>query len=116
MERTPDEIKKGLECCSSSLTHCASVCPYLHECFAGEIRPALKDTLAYIRQLESQVEKLEKDIQRGRELWADKPYEAQEQDIETFNREIDTLRYTIRQLEMRIERLEYGLAISRMEK
>ena len=42
----------------------------------------------------------------GRELWADKPYEAQEQDIETFNREIDTLRYTIRQLEMRIERLE----------
>ena len=35
----------------------------------------------------------------GRELWADKPYEVQERDIEAFNRDIDTLRDIIRQLE-----------------
>ena len=37
----------------------------------------------------------------------------QERDVEAFNRDIDSLRYIIRQLEMRIERLEYGLAIGR---
>lgn len=46
----------------------------------------------------------------GRELWADKPYETQERDIEAFNRDIDSLRYIIRQLEMRIERLEMRIS------
>ena len=38
----------------------------------------------------------------GRELWADKPYEVQERDIEAFNRDIDTLRDIIRQLEAQV--------------
>lgn len=63
---TPDDIKKGLECYSSSLTYCAPVCHYLHKCFAGEVRPVLKEALAYIRQLEEQIEKLKKDVLRGR--------------------------------------------------
>lgn len=38
----------------------------------------------------------------GRELWADKPYDTQEKDIAAFNRDIDTLRDIIRQLEVQI--------------
>ena len=38
----------------------------------------------------------------GRELWADKPYDTQEKDIAAFNRDIDTLRDIIRQLEAHI--------------
>lgn len=58
--KTPDEIKKGLECCiletddTSLVDHCKA-CPYQPTglCF----RTLLKDTLAYIQQLEAQVPK-----------------------------------------------------------
>lgn len=53
--KTPDEIKKGLECCilecddTSLVDHCRA-CPYRPNglCF----RSLLKDNLAYIQQLE----------------------------------------------------------------
>ena len=38
----------------------------------------------------------------GRELWADKPHEIQEKDIESFNRDIETVRNLIRQLEAQV--------------
>ena len=38
----------------------------------------------------------------GRELWADKPHEIQEKDIESFNRDIETVRNLIRQLESQV--------------
>ena len=59
--RTPEEIKRGLECCSAEIC-LGKECPY----WEADCADVPKDTLAYIRQLESQVEKLEKDIQRGR--------------------------------------------------
>ena len=53
--RTPEEIKKGLDCCiyetddSSLVDHCR-VCPYQPTGLC--IRTLLKDALAYIQQLE----------------------------------------------------------------
>ena len=38
----------------------------------------------------------------GRELWADKPHEIQEKDIESFNRDIETVRSLIQQLEVKV--------------
>ena len=35
----------------------------------------------------------------GRELWSDKPFEVQEQDLESFNKGIETIRKYILQLE-----------------
>lgn len=39
----------------------------------------------------------------GRELWNDKPTEVQEQDLESFNRDIHTIRKYIVQLEKSVE-------------
>lgn len=52
MKHTPDEIKKGLECCSG-VGRCFGECPYYNgntniEC----IRHKSADALAYIQQLE----------------------------------------------------------------
>lgn len=53
--RTPEEIKKGLDCCiyetddSSLVDHCR-VCPYQPTGLC--IRTLLKDALAYIQQIE----------------------------------------------------------------
>ena len=49
--RKPEEIKKGLECCTSAKIRCGE-CPYYKEgmdCVGVE-----KDALAYIQQLEAQ--------------------------------------------------------------
>lgn len=50
--KTPEEIKKGLECCSISHDYCGTECPY--NCYAnGSAKLSLlKDALAYIQQLE----------------------------------------------------------------
>lgn len=67
--KSPEEIKMGLEfdigCCINCYK-CYSVdTPYGCEDRAHQIAVA-EDALAYIRQLEAQVEKLKKDVQRGR--------------------------------------------------
>ena len=50
MPKTPDEIKKGLECCTSR--DCGgSKCPYFNEKSCNATKSA--DALAYIQQLES---------------------------------------------------------------
>ena len=50
MERTPDEIKKGLECCSED--GCKS-CPYEQDCYTTDGFSALAaDALALIQQLQ----------------------------------------------------------------
>ncbi len=50
MQKPPDEIKRGLECCRG--TGCDD-CPYRHDCYAGhEAIPMAADALAYIQQLE----------------------------------------------------------------
>lgn len=50
--KTPDEIKKGLECCAR-LAGCGE-CPYRGEKCALTVST---DTLAYIKQLEAQIPK-----------------------------------------------------------
>ena len=47
--KTPDEIKRGLECCH--ITECGN-CPYMTENI--ECREIFSDALAYIRQLEAE--------------------------------------------------------------
>jgi uncharacterized protein (UPF0179 family) len=62
MERTPEEIKMGLECCYVDLDLDCTECPYKENmCHRLE-----KDAFYYICQLEAQVKRLEKDVQRGR--------------------------------------------------
>lgn len=56
MTKTPDEIKKGLECCSISYADCNSECPYKRDCDGSQI---LKDALALIQQLEVDKQQLE---------------------------------------------------------
>lgn len=51
MTNTPDEIKKGLECCSISYADCNNECPYKPDCDGSQI---LKDALALIQQLEAE--------------------------------------------------------------
>lgn len=58
--KTPDEIKKGLECCISS--DCGDEkCPYLsiqYRCF----EEVMRDALALIRQLEAHNAELEREL------------------------------------------------------
>lgn len=59
--KTPEEIKKGLECC---IVGKCSECPYMHECDdhlseGGEMLPAdvvLNDIAARIQQLERELD------------------------------------------------------------
>ena len=55
--KTPDKIKKGIECCIKYLacvptSECCDDCPYVGSCSSLE-----KDALAYIKQLEAKVPK-----------------------------------------------------------
>ena len=57
--KTPDEIKKGLECCGSNGAN-ADACPYMKhgscwDCFdaSSAYMNIMQDALAYIQQLES---------------------------------------------------------------
>lgn len=59
MNKTPEEIKKGLETCIGECTGNKPHCPY-HECGNGCMDTMNKNSLAYIQQLElndSQVKK-----------------------------------------------------------
>lgn len=51
--RTPDEIKKGLEC-HSRPCGCDMGCPYVDVCAEDEGCPMSADALAYIHQLEAE--------------------------------------------------------------
>lgn len=54
--KTPEEIKKALECCSKpSNSHACTECPYT-PCTVGPEKNAQVDALAYIQQLEEQIE------------------------------------------------------------
>ena len=58
--KTPEENKKGLECCVRSFESSIACrkCPYQISCFADTPRKVLlKDALALVRQLEAQVPK-----------------------------------------------------------
>ena len=77
MTKTPDETKKGLECCAASYADCHRECPYKPDCDGSQI---LKDALALIQQL--QAENAE-----------------QAENIKWMEAERDDLKRTIRQLE-----------------
>lgn len=49
--RAPDEIKKGLECCSKLKTNC-SLCPYAPTVDGDCMNGLVPDALAYIQRLE----------------------------------------------------------------
>ena len=49
--KTPDEIKKGLECCLKLKTNC-SLCPYAPNVDGDCMNGLVPDALAYIQQLE----------------------------------------------------------------
>lgn len=51
--KSPDEIKKGLEC-HARPCGCDMGCPYVEECSEDEGCPMSADAIAYISQLESQ--------------------------------------------------------------
>ena len=56
MNKTPDEIKKGLECCMNDSFLCKEECPYFNSLSNG-VDCAVKknaDALAYIQQLETE--------------------------------------------------------------
>ena len=57
MNKTPEEIKKGLEFCGSDNDCLPSLCPYYHECLFEDEYVLQKDALAYIQQLEAKVPK-----------------------------------------------------------
>ena len=62
MERTPDEIKKGLECCSED--GCKS-CPYEQDCYTTDGFSALSaDALALIQQLQAENAEKDKSMQQ----------------------------------------------------
>lgn len=52
--KTPDEIKKGLECCLPLADEDCAECPYALD---GCAKERVQDALDYIRQLEAQVPK-----------------------------------------------------------
>ncbi len=55
--KTPDEIKKGLECCGNAVECSVVLCPYWNECDKDDIYAVERDALAYIQQLEAKVPK-----------------------------------------------------------
>lgn len=53
--KTPEEIKKGLECCSIDDLHCGQGCPYKDDCLEEARYKGLEsDAFAYIQQLEAE--------------------------------------------------------------
>lgn len=55
--KTPDEIKKGLECCKIASIEACEHCPYRKDCDSFEACNLYRDALAYINQLEARVPK-----------------------------------------------------------
>ena len=60
--RTPEEIKKGLECCSVDGLSCSN-CSYCVSCDA-DIHALERDALAYIQQLEDHFRDLTKKVEQ----------------------------------------------------
>jgi hypothetical protein len=59
--KTPDEIKKGLECCSKLKTNC-SLCPYAPTVDGDCMNGLVPDALAYIQQLERERDAAVRDL------------------------------------------------------
>jgi hypothetical protein len=55
--RTPEEIKKGLECCTGSPV--CSECPYFHDVDCNSVE---RDAFAYIQQLERERDEARNDL------------------------------------------------------
>ena len=55
--RTPEEIKKGLECCIKNSEESCYDCPYMIDCETFDAGNNSRDALAYITQLEARVPK-----------------------------------------------------------
>ena len=56
--RTPEEIKKGLECCIQNSEEACYLCPYMIDCETFDnAGNHSRDALAYINQLEARVPK-----------------------------------------------------------
>ena len=55
--KTPEEIKKGLECCMKASEEACEHCPYSKGCERFEAGNLYRDALAYITQLEERVPK-----------------------------------------------------------
>ena len=55
--RSPDEIKKGLECCIKNSEEACDHCPYGNDCDIFEPCNLYRDALAYINQLEARAPK-----------------------------------------------------------
>lgn len=51
MNKTPEEIKQGLECCAVSYVDCHRECPYKSDCDGTQF---LKDSLALIQRLQAE--------------------------------------------------------------
>ena len=60
MTRTPDDIKKGLQCCLSREVESCESCPYVH--ITSCARESAKDSLALIQQFESKLHQAVDDI------------------------------------------------------
>ena len=57
MTRTPDEIKKGLECCADGNIECAGNCVFdddINLCFPDCVKLLMTNALALIQQLQAQ--------------------------------------------------------------
>lgn len=60
--KTPDEIKRGLECCVNGYK-CGKCCPYNQGKITKCTSKLSRDSLAYIQQLEARVAELEKPLE-----------------------------------------------------
>lgn len=55
--KSPDEIKKGLECCAMSSYRCEDDCPYREQCRNEQGGKAMnEDALAFIQQLQDDLQ------------------------------------------------------------
>lgn len=71
MTRTPDEIKKGLECFAASYADCHKECPYKLDCDGSQI---LKDALALIQKLEAERDALTEELRNSHSCFACKKF------------------------------------------
>ena len=55
--KTPEAIKKGLECCARASEEACKHCPYCNDCDIFEACNLYRDALAYINQLEARATK-----------------------------------------------------------
>ena len=64
--KSPDEIKKGLECCAMYSYRCEDDCPYREQCRNEQGGKAMnEDALALIQQLESERNAIMQDMNKN---------------------------------------------------